>query len=432
MDSEYYRKGKERFKAKEYKQAMEYLQAAIEEDLQNAEAYLLLADCYVAIGKEKQALSSLHQLLAIDPSNKKGISKLQRLSPVHHPSPQIKTSPKPNNPKTPNSKTSSSNNPGIPPKRQNTQQQSIPNSYGVTPGGKGDYYDFRLEWTPNFIFFKKTSSSELEVVEPIEHGGWVGYNKPVGKVSIPPYLNWNGEHYRVTSIGSDAFKGCTDMSEVVIPGTIKSIISNAFEYCSSLKEVMMPNSVTILGKEVFKNCLSLEKAVMSENITNYYEGVFDGCTNLRFLKLGKGMKSDFLRLNKVPSDYPDVIQDRLSLYGRKKDATLLATYYSDDSKELNTWIKLLLVLSGIAIFVLFVIWSACIESNFLFVLAVLVPCQYIYWSVEWYDNFQIKLASLSTSEKRSRRKIVIWVIIAFWVVVTLILILTKPFSIQGT
>ena len=40
-------------------------------------------------------------------------------------------------------------------------------------------------------------------------------------------------------------------------------------------------------------------------------------------KLGKGMKSDFLRLNKVPSDYPDVIQDGFSLYGRKKDATLL-------------------------------------------------------------------------------------------------------------
>lgn len=63
----------------EYTQAMEFLQAEIETNLRNEEAYMLLADCYIKLGDSKRAESALYSLLAIDPVNAKAQIKLQKI-----------------------------------------------------------------------------------------------------------------------------------------------------------------------------------------------------------------------------------------------------------------------------------------------------------------------------------------------------------------
>ena len=51
----------------------------------------------------------------------------------------------------------------------------------------------------------------------------------------------------VTSIGSYAFRGCTNLTSIEIPSSVIIIWSCAFSGCSSLTSIEIPDSVTSIG-----------------------------------------------------------------------------------------------------------------------------------------------------------------------------------------
>lgn len=55
----------------------------------------------------------------------------------------------------------------------------------------------------------------------------------------------------VTSIGREAFSGCTGLTEITIGNSVTSIGSCAFSGCTGLTEITIPNSVTSIGYEAF-------------------------------------------------------------------------------------------------------------------------------------------------------------------------------------
>ena len=63
----------------------------------------------------------------------------------------------------------------------------------------------------------------------------------------------------VTSIGKDAFYGCTNLTNIDIPNSITSIGRYAFENCTGLTSITIPNSVTSIGEGAFKNCTGLTR-----------------------------------------------------------------------------------------------------------------------------------------------------------------------------
>ena len=77
-----------------------------------------------------------------------------------------------------------------------------------------------------------------------------------------------------------AFSGCTVLTRLVIPTSIKIIGKEAFMGCSNLKSISIPNSVTYIGEGAFKYCDKLESIEFPNSITILEELLFDWCTNL--------------------------------------------------------------------------------------------------------------------------------------------------------
>ena len=70
--------------------------------------------------------------------------------------------------------------------------------------------------------------------------------KYCGDIIIPETVEYDGDTYSVTSIGTYAFSYCSGLLSVIIPGSVADIESGAFTGCSGLTSVMIPNSVKII------------------------------------------------------------------------------------------------------------------------------------------------------------------------------------------
>ena len=75
--------------------------------------------------------------------------------------------------------------------------------------------------------------------------------------------------YSVTSIGSNAFYGCTFLRNMTIPKSVTSIGYSAFSGCIGLTSMTIPNSVTSIGNAAFANCRGLESISVESGNTKY-------------------------------------------------------------------------------------------------------------------------------------------------------------------
>ena len=101
-----------------------------------------------------------------------------------------------------------------------------------------------------------------------------------GDFIIPEIVVFKKVAYRVASIGRSAFSGCSSLTSIVIPESVKSIGYKAFDGCKSLTSIVIPDSVTSIGIEAFKYCSSLTSIVIPDSVTSIGYEAFDGCKSL--------------------------------------------------------------------------------------------------------------------------------------------------------
>ena len=98
----------------------------------------------------------------------------------------------------------------------------------------------------------KVTGGTVEYVAP--------YNKDCKLASATGKVKLGGAIFKVTSIGKNAFAGCTKLNKVVIGPYVTQIGANAFKGCSSLKSVTIKSaSIKKIGSNAFKGINSKAK-----------------------------------------------------------------------------------------------------------------------------------------------------------------------------
>ncbi len=198
-------------------------------------------------------------------------------------------------------------------------------------------YDFEVDG----MYFEKIGIDSVSVT--------LGAEKYTGSVVIPSAVKHDGVEYSVTSIGSYAFFGCSDLVDVVIPKSVTILGFGAFEFCSnlenvrfadgsdnlnihtkdlyfsgyspfykcdkittlylgrtidfindisvgssfgsSLKNVTISQSVKAINDRLFYGCTGLTSITIPNSVTSIGDLAFNGCTNLTSASIGDSVTS---------------------------------------------------------------------------------------------------------------------------------------------
>ena len=142
--------------------------------------------------------------------------------------------------------------------------------------------------------------------------------KPSGNFEIPPtvYDNDNDE-YTVTTIENSAFRGCAELTSVVIPNTVTSIGEKAFYKCSNLTSITLPEGLTTIQNSAFAQCKSLT-LTLPHTVTEIGQGAFEmACTNQKELV--------------IPQSVTDIGRNAFSTFGNNPD------FFCEVSEQPSSW-----------------------------------------------------------------------------------------------
>ena len=171
------------------------------------------------------------------------------------------------------------------------------------------------------------------------------------------YTDNKGKHFYlpvsyggITSIGNNAFYGCSSLQSITIPSNVTSIGNNAFSNCSSLQSITIPSSVTSIGSSAFYGCSSLQSITIPSNVTSIGNNAFYGwyggkmvCSSSATINSNQYISNtqciyDFSGCKSIPvlsssnglirKEQVGVIYVPLSLYYEWKEATNWAAYAS--------------------------------------------------------------------------------------------------------
>ena len=116
-------------------------------------------------------------------------------------------------------------------------------------------------------------------------------SKYKGKVNIPQTVTYEGATYKVTSIGSDAFRDCFGLTAVTIPEGVEYIRSSSFCWCESLTSISIPNSVKIIAACAFGQCRSLISVSLGSSLIAIGDGAFEYCSQLTSINIPNNVTS---------------------------------------------------------------------------------------------------------------------------------------------
>ena len=120
-----------------------------------------------------------------------------------------------------------------------------------------------------------TSASTVTVAGPDG-----GNSSLVGRLEIPSSVTNSGTTYTVSAIDNSAFRNCTALTAVSIPGSVATIGYTAFMGCSVLTSVQLDEGIAELGRMAFANCPQLDTIGLPSTLRQIGAAVFNGTAYL--------------------------------------------------------------------------------------------------------------------------------------------------------
>ena len=108
------------------------------------------------------------------------------------------------------------------------------------------------------------------------------YKADINSIKIDSSLN---------TIGSNAFSGCSSLTEITIPSSLTTIEKSAFLSCSSLNKIVIPESVTSIGDRAFYECLSLKEINIPSSVKSIGKAAFYLCSSLTKIAIPSSITS---------------------------------------------------------------------------------------------------------------------------------------------
>ena len=108
----------------------------------------------------------------------------------------------------------------------------------------------------------------------------------------PSWLYWVREviiQEGVTSIGCNAFRLCTKLTNITIPDTVNIIGSEVFSGCGILRSITIPDGITRIERSLFFGCSNLTDVNLPNSVTSIAPSAFQNCIRLQSLKLPVGL-----------------------------------------------------------------------------------------------------------------------------------------------
>lgn len=105
-----------------------------------------------------------------------------------------------------------------------------------------------------------------------------------GDIEILSHFTVDGSTYRVENIDKEAFRDCSNLTNVTIPNSVVNIGIGAF-LRSGLTSITIPNSVTNIGSGAFEECHGLTSVIIPNGVTTISAGAFYACAGLTSITL---------------------------------------------------------------------------------------------------------------------------------------------------
>ena len=93
-------------------------------------------------------------------------------------------------------------------------------------------------------------------------------------------ITFDNDYANPLNNGANLYLNGALVTDLVIPNTVTEIKACAFSGCTSLTSVTLPNSETTIGDSVFYDCTSLESVTIPDSVTKIGYSVFENCTSL--------------------------------------------------------------------------------------------------------------------------------------------------------
>ena len=156
------------------------------------------------------------------------------------------------------------------------------------PGGNGGVTDVGDGTETTSKHTGTTASAESKAREDYEFEDDLGvvnilrYHGEGGKIHIPTMIGGK----TVAKIDEHAFRGA-EVTNVTIPGTVKTIETRAFTGCSQLEILTIADGVQVLDGYAFANCAKLALVTLPDSLREVGTGAFSDCPLIQLTYRGK-------------------------------------------------------------------------------------------------------------------------------------------------